>query len=200
MHKIRRICVYCGSSSGADPAFIASARKFGRILAENGIGLVYGGGDLGLMGAVAHAVLEAGGHVTGIIPHFLKKKENMLESVQELLVVGDMHERKRLMFEKSDAFVALPGGIGTLEELVEQLTWVQLERHTKPVLIADIGGFWRPLLALLAHMRENRFIPREREASYLVAERVEDILPILDRANALTAARGFEKEDVRSEL
>ena len=200
MHKIRRICVYCGSSSGADPAFTASARKFGRILAENGIGLVYGGGDLGLMGAVAHAVLEAGGHVTGIIPHFLKKKENMLESVQELLVVGDMHERKRLMFEKSDAFVALPGGIGTLEELVEQLTWVQLERHTKPVLIADIGGFWRPLLALLAHMRENRFIPREREASYLVAERVEDILPILDRANALTAARGFEKEDVRSEL
>lgn len=200
MHKIRRICVYCGSSSGADPAFIASARKFGRILAENGIGLVYGGGDLGLMGAVAHAVLEAGGHVTGIIPHFLKKKENMLESVQELLVVGDMHERKRLMFEKSDAFVALPGGIGTLEELVEQLTWVQLERHTKPVLIADIGGFWRPLLGLLAHMRENRFIPREREASYLVAERVEDILPILDRANALTAARGFEKENVRSEL
>jgi uncharacterized protein (TIGR00730 family) len=192
--------VYCGSSSGADPAFLASAREFGRILAENDIGLVYGGGDLGLMGAVAHAVLEAGGHVTGIIPHFLKKKENMLESVQELLVVGDMHERKRLMFEKSDAFVALPGGIGTLEELVEQLTWIQLERHTKPVLIADIDGFWRPLLALLAHMRENRFIPREREASYLVAERVEDILPLLDRAKALTAARGSAKEDVRSEL
>jgi uncharacterized protein (TIGR00730 family) len=200
MHTIRRICVYCGSSSGADPAFIASARKFGRILAENGIGLVYGGGDLGLMGATAHAVLEAGGHVTGIIPHFLKKKENMLESVQELLVVEDMHVRKRLMFEKSDAFVALPGGIGTLEELVEQLTWIQLERHTKPVLIADIGGFWRPLLALLAHMRENRFIPRDREAAYLVAERVEDILPMLVGASARTAARGLAKEDVRSEL
>jgi hypothetical protein len=200
MHKIRRICVYCGSSSGADPAFLASARQFGRILAENGIGLVYGGGDLGLMGAVAHAVLESGGHVTGIIPHFLKKKENMLESVQELLVVGDMHERKRLMFEKADAFVALPGGIGTLEELVEQLTWIQLERHTKPVLIADIGGFWRPLLALLAHMRENRFIPRERGASYLVAERIEDILPMLQKASAFTVAHGREKEDVRPEL
>lgn len=175
---------------GADPAFIVAARDFGRILAENDIGLVYGGGDLGLMGAVAHAVLSAGGHVTGIIPRFLQKRENMLESVQDLLVVEDMHERKRLMFEKADAFVALPGGIGTLEELVEQLTWVQLQRHDKPVLIADIAGFWRPLLSLLDHMRELGFIRANSEARYLVRDRVEDILPALQAAFAEALAPG----------
>lgn len=182
MHRIRKICVYCGSSSGGDPAFAAAAEQFGRILAENGIGLVYGGGDMGLMGATAHAVLRAGGHVTGIIPRFLQKREHMLESVQELLIVEDMHERKRLMFEKADAFVALPGGVGTLEELVEQLTWVQLERHDKPVLIADIAGFWRPLLALLDHMREQAFIRPHSEPHYLVCDRVEEILPMLEAA------------------
>jgi len=197
MHRIRKICVYCGSSVGADPAFVAAARSFGRILAENGIGLVYGGGDLGLMGAVAHAVLGAGGHVTGIIPRFLKKRENMLDSVQELLVVDDMHERKRLMFEHADAFVALPGGIGTLEELVEQLTWVQLQRHDKPVLIADIAGFWAPLLALLDHMRELGFIRPHFEARYLVRDRVEDILPALQEAFA--AARD-ERLELRPEF
>lgn len=182
MHKIRKICVYCGSSFGADPAFVAAAEQFGRILAENGVGLVYGGGDLGLMGAVAHAALRAGGHVTGIIPSFLQKREHMLESVQELLIVDDMHERKRLMFEKADGFVALPGGVGTLEELVEQLTWVQLERHDKPVLIADINGFWRPLLGLLEHMREQAFIRPHCEARYLVCDKVEEILPLLQAA------------------
>ncbi len=187
MTGIRKICVYCGSSVGADPAFVAAARDFGRILAKNGVGLVYGGGDLGLMGAVAHAVLEAGGHVTGIIPRFLQKREHMLESVQDLVVVEDMHERKRLMFEKADTFVALPGGIGTLEELVEQLAWVQLQRHDKPVLIADIAGFWGPLLALLDHMREQGFIRPHLEARYLVRDRVEDILPAL--AEAFVQAR-----------
>ncbi len=197
MHQIRKICVYCGSSSGADPAFFAAAEQFGRILAENGVGLVYGGGDLGLMGAVAHATLRAGGHVTGIIPGFLQKREHMLESVQDLLIVEDMHERKRLMFEKADAFVALPGGIGTLEELVEQLTWVQLERHDKPVLIADIHGFWGPLLALLEHMREQAFIRPHCEARYLVCDKVEDILPNLQAAFAKPKA---PHRDLRREL
>jgi uncharacterized protein (TIGR00730 family) len=197
MHEIRKICVYCGSSFGADPTFVATAEQFGRILAENGIGLVYGGGDLGLMGAVAHAVLSAGGHVTGIIPRFLQKREHMLESVQELLIVEDMHERKRLMFEKADAFVALPGGVGTLEELVEQLTWVQLERHDKPVLIADIMGFWRPLLALLEHMREQAFIRPHCEARYLVCDKVEDILPLLREAFAKTK---MPRRELRREL
>ena len=179
MHRIRHICVYCGSSEGADPAFIAAAESFGRILAENDIGLVYGGGDLGLMGAVAHATLRAGGHVTGIIPGFLSRRENMLAAVQELIVVDDMHTRKRLMFEKADAFVALPGGVGTLEELVEQLTWVQLQQHQKPVLIADINGFWAPLLALIDHMREQRFIRPQTETRYLIGKNVEEILPML---------------------
>ncbi|MGO9390071.1 TIGR00730 family Rossman fold protein [Rhodoblastus sp.] len=197
MHRIRKVCVYCGSSSGADAAFIAAAQQFGRILAENGIGLVYGGGDMGLMGATAHAVLRAGGHVTGIIPRFLQKREHMLESVQELLIVEDMHERKRLMFEKADAFVALPGGVGTLEELVEQLTWVQLERHDKPVLIADIAGFWRPLLALLDHMREQAFIRPPSEPHYLVCDRVEEILPMLEA----TVSHGRKpRRELRPEL
>ena len=127
-------------------------------MAENGIRLVYGGGSLGLMGAIATSVLDHGGLVTGIIPDFLTARENALTRVQEMIVTPDMHERKRLMFEHSDAFVALPGGIGTLEELVEQLTWQQLGRHSKPILIANIANFWEPLLGLLTHMRSTQFI------------------------------------------
>ena len=134
------------------------------------------------MGTLARTVLDAGGPVTGIIPEFLTDHDATLRAAQEHVVVPDMHTRKRMMFEGADAFVALPGGIGTLEELVEQMTWVQLARHTKPVLIANIGGFWRPLLALLAHMRENRFINAGMEVRTLVAERAEDILPMLRMA------------------
>ncbi len=184
---LSNICVYCGSSNGSDPRFLAAAERLGALLAADGLGLVYGGGNAGLMGAVARATLAAGGRVTGIIPEFLKTRELMLKEAQELIVVDDMHTRKRLMFERSDAFVALPGGIGTLEELVEQLTWVQLDRHSKPVLILDIGGFWRPLLSLLAHMREAQFIRPGLEIRYLVAERVEDVVPML-RANAERAS------------
>jgi uncharacterized protein (TIGR00730 family) len=158
------------------------AAALGRTLAEAGVGLVYGGGNIGLMGAVARATLEAGGLVTGIIPQFLVDREVMLGDVQELIVTNDMHERKRLMFERSDAFVALPGGVGTLEELVEQLTWAQLGRHEKPVLIADLDGFWTPLLVLLQHMTAEGFIRKGLEAPYVVASRVEDILPTLERA------------------
>ncbi len=179
---IRRVCVYCGSSPGTDPIFAETARRLGQNLAQAGIGLVYGGGNNGLMGIVARSTLEHGGHVTGIIPDFLKQKEAMLQDAQEAIVVPDMHTRKRLMFEKADAFVALPGGVGTLEELVEQLTWVQLGRHKKPVLIADIDGFWRPLLSLMAHMRDNGFIPTKLEVRYLVAEKVDDIIPMLETA------------------
>ena len=136
------------------------------------------------MGTLARAVLEAGGRVTGIIPDFLTDTDATLREAQEHVVVADMHNRKRLMFERSDAFVALPGGIGTLEELVEQMTWVQLARHNKPVLIADIGGFWRPLLALLEHMRDHRFIQPSTELRHLVAERAEDIVPTLKAAFA----------------
>jgi uncharacterized protein (TIGR00730 family) len=154
MSKIKAICVYCGSSPGTDPAFTATARGFGKILAENGVRLVYGGGSIGLMGALAGAVIEHGGAATGIIPEFLTAKERPRRLAQEQIVTRDMHERKRTMFERADAFVALPGGLGTLEELVEQMTWAQLGRHKKPILIANINGFWNPLLALIdAHAR-----------------------------------------------
>jgi uncharacterized protein (TIGR00730 family) len=196
---IRNICVYCGSAADVDPLYTRAARDFGRILAERGIGLVYGGGGRGLMGTLAGATLEYGGTVTGIIPEFLTQKEKLLEGAQEQIVVPDMHTRKRLMFEHADAFVALPGGIGTLEELVEQLTWVQLERHTKPVVIVDIGGFWRPLLALFAHMREHGFIQPKFEIRYLVAQKIEDILPMIDAATTRVAT-GARKDTVDPRL
>jgi hypothetical protein len=184
MNKIKTVCVYCGSGPGTNPHFIESAKAFGKVLAENGIRLVYGGGSLGIMGAVASSVLDHGGMVTGIIPDFLKLRENALKRIQEMIVTPDMHERKRLMFEHSDAFVALPGGIGTLEELVEQLTWQQLGRHSKPVLLANIDGFWEPLFALLTHMRETQFIRQGLAVEILKAERVEEILPRLEAAAA----------------
>ncbi len=173
------VCVYCGSAHGGDPVFAEAAVALGRALAVAGIGLVYGGGDVGLMGTIARSVLDHGGRVTGIIPSFLKERENMILDAQETIVVPDMHTRKRMMFERADAFVALPGGIGTLEELVEQMTWAQLGRHDKPILILDVAGFWRPLLTLLAHMRQAGFIRPGAEIRYLVAERVEEVLPML---------------------
>jgi uncharacterized protein (TIGR00730 family) len=186
MNKIKTVCVYCGSGPGTNPHFIEAAIALGKALAENGIRLVYGGGSIGLMGAVATSVLDHGGAVTGIIPAFLTSRENALTRVQEMIVTPDMHERKRLMFERSDAFVALPGGIGTLEELVEQLTWQQLGRHAKPILLANIDGFWEPLLTLLAHMRATAFIRPSLTVDILKAERAEDILPRLRAAAALT--------------
>ncbi len=179
MSKINALCVYCGSSPGTDPAFAATARGFGKILAENGIRLVYGGGSTGLMGALADAVLKNGGDVTGIIPEFLTRREQPRRLAQELIVTRDMHERKRKMFERADGFVALPGGIGTLEELVEQLTWAQLGRHKKPILLANIKGYWDPLLTLVDHMRTLKFLPAAPRVDCLVADRVEDILPKL---------------------
>src|ERR1700728_4049147 len=184
MSTIKTVCVYCGSGPGTNPRFMESAKALGKALAEGGIRLVYGGGSVGMMGAVATSVLDHGGLVTGIIPGFLTAKENALKRVQEMIVTPDMHERKRLMFEHSDAFVALPGGIGTLEELVEQLTWQQLGRHAKPILIANIAGFWEPLLALLTHMRATQFIRPTLAVEILKAERVEDILPRLSAAAA----------------
>jgi uncharacterized protein (TIGR00730 family) len=197
---IRNVCVYCGSAVGIDPLYEQAARQFGRNLALAGIGLVYGGGGKGLMGAISQAALEAGGHVTGIVPEFLIQREMAFDTAQTRIVVPDMHTRKRLMFERADAFLALPGGIGTLEELVEQLTWLQLERHTKPVVIADIAGFWRPLLALFAHMREHRFIQPEFEVRYLVAEAIDDVLPIMQAAAARHLALGARKDEVDPRL
>jgi uncharacterized protein (TIGR00730 family) len=191
MNKINAICVYCGSSPGTEPAFLEAARTFGKILAESGVRLIYGGGSVGLMGALADAVLQHRGEATGVIPEFLTTKERPRRRAQELIVTRDMHERKRTMFERADAFVALPGGIGTLEELVEQLTWVQLGRHRKPVLIANISGYWGPLLALIDHMRAVKFVPSALRVDYLVAKRVEEILPML--RDAASKVAGSEK-------
>jgi uncharacterized protein (TIGR00730 family) len=180
--KIRKICVYCGSGPGTDPAYVEAARAFGAILAKNGIGLIYGGGAIGLMGELSRSVLEHGGEATGIIPEFLMVREHALEGANGLIVTRDMHERKRKMFELADAFVALPGGVGTLEEIVEQMTWVQLGRHRKPVLLANIKGFWEPLCALLDHMKRLDFIRGDLNFELLVTDRVDDILPLLQKA------------------
>jgi uncharacterized protein (TIGR00730 family) len=194
MSRINSICVYCASGPGTSPAFVAAARSFGRIMAENSVRLVYGGGSVGLMGALAESVLDHGGHVTGVIPDFLVDREHMLQRAQERIITRDMHERKRIMFERADAFVALPGGIGTLEELVEQLTWAQLGRHRKPSLIANVERFWDPLCALLDHMRQLEFIRKGLTFNLLAAERVEDILPKL--IEAAKAVSEIEKEMV----
>ena len=197
MSAIRSVCVYTGSGEGADPRFAAAAEALGRILAAEGIGLVYGGGGDGLMGRLARATLAGGGFVAGIIPSFLVRREHALTEAQEILIVDNMHERKQAMFERADAFVALPGGIGTLEELVEQLTWAQLKRHRKPILIVDVAGFWRPLLALFAHMRNAGFIRPNFELRYLVAEKVEDVVPMLRAAIEKRPADAREAASVR---
>ncbi len=183
MSKINALCVYCGSSPGTDPAFVEAARDFGQILAENGVRLVYGGGSVGLMGALADAVLEHGGEVTGIIPEFLTKRERPRRLAQELVVTHDMHERKRTMFERADAFVALPGGIGTLEEVVEQ-THLGAAR---PAQEADPDRQHQRLLGSAARLwsstcgRRNS-CRRPCDVNFLVAKHVEEILPKLREA------------------
>src|SRR5580704_13093531 len=199
MRAIRSICVYCGSGQGTDPVFTGAARVLGHMMAKAGIRLVYGGGRIGLMGEVARSVLDAGGTVTGIIPKFLKAREVMLADAQELHVVEDMHARKKLMFDKADAFIALPVGIGTLEELVEQMTWAQLGRHEKPILIANINGFWVPLLVLIDHMRGLGLVPSPtRGVELLVADNVDDILPKL-RAAARDVTEAEKKMAIPAE-
>ena len=199
MSGIKSICVYCAAGPGKVPAFMDAASSFGRALAENGIRLVYGGGSVGLMGALADSVLDNGGMVTGVIPDFLVNREHMLVRVQERIITRDMHERKRVMFERADAFVALPGGIGTLEELVEQLTWAQLGRHKKPILILNIGRFWDPLCALIDHMRRLEFIRVELSVHLLVAERVDEILPKLFDAARLVPEPEKEMAPIAAE-
>lgn len=177
------ICVYCGSNTGKNEAYVAAARALGRHMAEAGVGLVYGGGGLGLMGEIAKTVLANNGHVTGIIPEFLSKKERMLRAADELIVVKDMHHRKQLMFDRSDAFVAMPGGIGTLEELVEQLTWAQLGRHNKPIVLLNVEGFWAPFLSLLQHMHREQFIRPDMDVRFITVDRAEQVLPAIQAAS-----------------
>jgi len=189
MAELRSICVYCGSNEGAAPEYTAAAASLGRAMAESGIRLVYGGGSIGLMGVLARSVLGNGGTVTGIIPQFLKDREVMLKEAPELIVTADMHERKRIMFERADAFVALPGGIGTLEEVVEMATWAQLERHKRPILIVNINGFWDSLVALFQRMTEDgflrkAFVPNSSELPVSFCTDVDAVIPMLKAALA----------------
>jgi len=192
MAILNQVCVYCGSGAGEDPTYAESARILGRALAKARIRLVYGGGSIGLMGIIARAALDEGGTVIGIIPRFLEKRERVFPDVSELIVTEDMHERKMLMFERADAFVALPGGVGTLEELIEQLTWAQLGQHQKPVLLANIAGFWQPLIDLLDHMRAEHFIRDGKSVSPLVTDNVDDIVPMLAQACAARPQEAIE--------
>ena len=155
---MNRVCVFCGASSGRRPAYAEAARSFGALLAARGIGLVYGGGRVGLMGAVADGALAGGGEVIGVIPQALVDRELAHQALSTLHVVTSLHERKALMADLSDAFVALPGGFGTLDELMEQLTWAQLGIHAKPVGLLDVDGYWAPLAALARHLTEEGFV------------------------------------------
>ncbi len=189
MAILKSICVYCGANSGNNTRHREAAAQLGREMATAGIELVYGGASIGLMGAVANAVLENGGMVIGVIPQFLKDREVMLTEVSELIVTADMHERKRIMFERADAFVALPGGIGTLEEVVEITTWAQLDQHTKPILIANIDGFWDPLVAQFERMDDDgflhkRFLNDDRALPITYCSTCEEIIPTLQKAVA----------------
>ena len=182
MNTIRSICVYCGSSPGNNDLYLKAGHTLGRAIAQTGLQLVYGGGGKGIMGAVADGALRSGGKVTGIIPRFLMAKEATqaaLQRLDEFIVTENMHERKHMMFEKSDAFVALPGGIGTVEEIIEIMTWAQLGHHRKPIVFANIGGFWNPMLALLDHMRAEGFIHTGHLVNPLVVDAAEAIVPAI---------------------
>jgi uncharacterized protein (TIGR00730 family) len=190
---VRRVCVFCGSSLGSRPAYADAARRLGEALARRRIGLVYGGGSIGLMGVVADAALAAGGEVIGVIPAALERRELARGKLTRLHVVGSMHERKARMAELSDAFVALPGGLGTLEELAEVLTWAQLGLHRKPCALLDAGGYWRPLTAFLDHAVAERFVRPEHRAMVLVDGDPEALLDRLEGC-ALPAAEKWIDE------
>jgi len=177
--KIKNVCVYCGSGTGLNPEFAKAARTLGCSLAEADIGLVYGGGTFGLMGEIARATLAAGGHVTGIIPEFLQQRELAFRDIQKLILTKSMHERKQLMFEHSDAFIALPGGVGTLEELIEQMTWSQLGQHSKPLILANLADYWRPLIEMLERMRNEDFIRKGLQIDLRIVNSAEEILPAI---------------------
>lgn len=183
---MKRVCVYCGSNVGARPAYTEAARELGRTLAGAGLGLVYGAGNVGLMHVVAEAALRAGGEVIGLIPRALRDKELAHDGLTELIVVDSMHERKQGMADRADAFIALPGGIGTLEEVIEVFTWLQLEFHAKPVGLLNTAGYYDHLLAFLAHMRDERFLLGEQLAMLRVDE---NPAALLEQLRAFQPAR-----------
>ncbi|MCU1499737.1 MAG: hypothetical protein JWM47_3690 [Acidimicrobiales bacterium] len=193
--ELRRVTVFCGSNPGTDPAYTRAAHAVGTLLARRGIALVYGGGKVGLMGTVADAVLAGGGEVTGIIPRHLWDKEVGHRGLTELLVVDSMHERKLAMADRSDGFIALPGGVGTFEELLEVLTWTQLGIHDKPVGVLDVAGYYRPLLALLDAAVAAGFV-REAHRAYLhTGDDLSDLLARMAAWRPVDVAKWLDLED-----
>ncbi len=182
MANLSSLCVYCGASSGDDPAHRDAAARLGRSLAERGVRLVYGGGRIGLMGVIADAAIGAGGSVTGIIPRHLYRREVAHGAIGELVVVDSMHARKRRMFELADAFAVLPGGLGTLDETLEIITWRQLGLHDKPIVMIDAEGYWRPLVALVEHAIGAGFARAEALRLFSVVSRVEDLFDVVAAA------------------
>lgn len=180
MKRVQSVCVYCGSRFGNDPAYAETAERLGRLLAKRGLRLVFGAGGLGLMGTVARAALEAGGEVVGIIPTHLQRTEVALPDLTETIITGTMHERKMLMFERSDAFVTLPGGIGTLDEMVEMISWRQLMLHDKPLALVDVNGYWQPFIAMLEAVIAAGFAPESLRDFYAVVPDVDDVPEVLE--------------------
>ena len=180
---LRSVALFCGSSPGADPAWVEGAAAFGRILAAERVRLVYGGGAVGLMGACARAVISGGGQVLGVIPEFLRQPEEALDA-GELVVVDSMHERKAIMFREADGFAIMPGGIGTLEEVIELLSWARLGLHAKPIVFLDSRAFWRPAFELFDHTMRQGFTPRAFGSAYAAVQEVDQILPALRAMDA----------------
>ena len=174
------VAVFCGSRYGSDPAFARAAEAFGHGLAERGIRLVYGGGGIGIMGVLARAVLRHGGEVTGVIPRFLMELELRHPNLSELVVVDDMHSRKRTMFERADAFVVLPGGLGTLDEAMEIITWRQLARHDKPVIALSVSGYWQAFSAMVESVIRHGFADPDAVRLFSVVETVEDLFTAIE--------------------
>lgn len=184
MAELRSLCVYCGSSNQVDPAHLEGARGLGALAARRGVEIVFGGGHVGLMGALADGALEAGGRVTGIIPKHLEAREVGHEGVSEMIVVDSMHTRKRRMFERSDAFCILPGGLGTLDETFEIITWKQLSLHDKPIVLVNLAGYWDPLLKMFEHQIEAGYLRPRHSRLFHVVERIESVFDALEAAPA----------------
>jgi len=184
MSAIHSVCVYCASSSRGPESHKTAARELGRLLAENNVRIVFGGGHVGLMGVAADAALAAGGEVTGVIPAFLRDLELAHDGCDEMIVTDSMHARKQKMAELSDGFVILPGGLGTLDEAFEIITWRQLGLHGKPIVALNTDGYWNPLEALLAHIEANGYMHRQEAPLLALVDRVEDVLPALRAAPA----------------
>lgn len=180
MSTKKSLCVFCGASNAVDKKYMDVGAEFGKILAQNDITLVYGGGDCGVMGAVANSVMQNQGHVTGVFPVSLRNLENEHKSLTEIIIVNTMHERKQLMFERSDAFIVFPGGFGTMDEMFEIITWKQLQIHNKPIIIFNYHGYWDPLVALMKNIIEQRFAKAEVSTFYHVVTELEEILPIIE--------------------